>query len=42
MPGHGPVAGPEVIDEVLGYLYFVRDPAEPRAVPPDRLPGRLP
>ena len=28
VPGHGPVAGPEVIDEVLGYLYFVRDAAE--------------
>lgn len=27
VPGHGPVAGPEVIDEVLGYLYFVRDAA---------------
>ena len=25
MPGHGPVAGPELIDEVLGYLRFVRD-----------------
>jgi cyclase len=28
VPGHGPVAGPEVIDDVLGYLYFVRDIAE--------------
>jgi cyclase len=28
VPGHGPVAGPEVIDEVLGYLSFVRDAAE--------------
>jgi cyclase len=28
VPGHGPVAGPEVIDEVLGYLYFVKDVAE--------------
>ena len=28
VPGHGPVAGPEVIDEVLGYLCFVRDAAE--------------
>jgi cyclase len=28
VPGHGPVAGPELIDEVLGYLYFVRDTAE--------------
>ena len=28
VPGHGPVVGPEVIDEVLGYLYFVRDAAE--------------
>jgi cyclase len=25
VPGHGPVAGPEIIDEVLGYLRFVRD-----------------
>ncbi|MFJ3233906.1 MBL fold metallo-hydrolase [Streptomyces sp. NPDC086787] len=24
VPGHGPVAGPEVVDEVLGYLRFVR------------------
>ena len=28
VPGHGPVAGPEVIDQVLGYLYFVRGVAE--------------
>jgi cyclase len=28
VPGHGPVAGPEVIDQVLGYLYFVKDAAE--------------
>jgi cyclase len=28
VPGHGPVTGPEVIDEVLGYLYFVRVVAE--------------
>ncbi len=28
VPGHGPVSGPEVIDEVLGYLYFVKDLAE--------------
>lgn len=28
VPGHGPVAGPDVIDDVLGYLYFVRDTAE--------------
>ncbi|WP_246080308.1 MBL fold metallo-hydrolase [Modestobacter altitudinis] len=27
VPGHGPVAGPELIDEVLGYLRFVRDTA---------------
>ena len=26
-PGHGPVCGPEVIDEVLGYLRFVQDVA---------------
>ncbi|MGH3249624.1 MAG: MBL fold metallo-hydrolase [Trebonia sp.] len=25
MPGHGPVCGPEVIDDVLGYLNFVLD-----------------
>ncbi|WP_018332129.1 MBL fold metallo-hydrolase [Actinomycetospora chiangmaiensis] len=25
LPGHGPVGGPEMIDEVLGYLRFVRD-----------------
>ena len=24
VPGHGPVAGPEIIDEVLSYLQFVR------------------
>jgi len=28
VPGHGPVTGAEVIDEVLGYLYFVKDVAE--------------
>jgi cyclase len=28
VPGHGPVAGPEIIDEVLGYLRFVRYTAE--------------
>lgn len=28
VPGHGPVTGDEVIDEVLGYLYFVKDMAE--------------
>jgi cyclase len=28
VPGHGPVTGPAVIDEVLGYLYFVKDVAE--------------
>src|SRR6185437_12432836 len=28
VPGHGPVTGPGVIDEVLGYLRFVRDTAE--------------
>ncbi|WP_067832381.1 MBL fold metallo-hydrolase [Actinomadura kijaniata] len=27
VPGHGPVAGPELIDRVLGYLRFVRDGA---------------
>ena len=27
VPGHGPVCGPEVIDEVLSYLYFVRQTA---------------
>jgi cyclase len=27
VPGHGPVCGPEVIDEVLGYLRFVQDVA---------------
>jgi cyclase len=25
VPGHGPICGPEAIDEVLGYLHFVRD-----------------
>jgi cyclase len=28
VPGHGPVCGPELIDEVLAYLRFVRDTAE--------------
>ncbi|MHA6792086.1 MBL fold metallo-hydrolase [Pseudonocardia bannensis] len=28
VPGHGPVAGPEVIDEVLGYLRFVQATAQ--------------
>jgi cyclase len=27
VPGHGPVGGPEMIDDVLGYLRFVRDVA---------------
>ena len=27
VPGHGPVCGPEVIEEVLGYLRFVEDVA---------------
>jgi cyclase len=27
VPGHGPVAGPEIIDEVLGYLRFVTETA---------------
>jgi cyclase len=27
VPGHGPVAGPEIIDHVLGYLRFVQDVA---------------
>ena len=27
VPGHGPVAGPEIIDEVLGYLQFVTETA---------------
>ena len=27
VPGHGPVGGPEMIDEVLDYLRFVRDVA---------------
>ena len=25
VPGHGPVCGPEVIDDVLAYLRFVQD-----------------
>lgn len=25
VPGHGPVGGPETIDDVLAYLRFVRD-----------------
>ena len=28
MPGHGPVGGPELIDDVLGYLQFVLTTAE--------------
>ncbi len=28
VPGHGPVSGPSVIEEVLGYLRFVLDVAE--------------
>ena len=28
VPGHGEVAGPELIDDVLGYLRFVRDLAQ--------------
>jgi cyclase len=28
VPGHGPVTGPGVIDDVLGYLYFVRAAAQ--------------
>lgn len=28
VPGHGPVAGPELIDQVLSYLRFVRQSAE--------------
>ncbi len=28
VPGHGPVAGPELVGEVLGYLRFVRDVAQ--------------
>ncbi|HEX3779737.1 MAG TPA: MBL fold metallo-hydrolase [Pseudonocardiaceae bacterium] len=28
IPGHGPVCGPEVIDEVLGYLRYVQSVAE--------------
>jgi cyclase len=27
VPGHGPVCGPEVIDDVLAYLRFVQDTA---------------
>jgi cyclase len=27
VPGHGPVGGPDMIDEVLGYLRFVQDVA---------------
>jgi cyclase len=27
VPGHGGVSGPELIDEVLGYLRFVQDTA---------------
>ena len=27
VPGHGPVCGPEVIDDVLGYLRFVQEVA---------------
>jgi cyclase len=27
VPGHGPVGGPQMIDDVLGYLRFVRDVA---------------
>ena len=27
VPGHGPVGGPELIDDVLGYLRFVQDTA---------------
>ena len=27
VPGHGPVGGPELIGEVLGYLRFVQDTA---------------
>ena len=33
VPGHGPVCGPEVIDEVLDYLRFVRDVAARAARP---------
>lgn len=28
VPGHGPVCGPEVIDDALGYLYFVQEVAK--------------
>jgi cyclase len=27
VPGHGPVSGPAVLDEMLGYLRFVLDVA---------------
>jgi cyclase len=27
IPGHGPVCGPQVIDETLGYLHFVQEVA---------------
>src|SRR4029077_6792111 len=27
VPGHGPVAGPELIDDIVGYLRFVQDSA---------------
>ena len=27
VPGHGPVCGPEVIDDMLAYLRFVQDTA---------------
>ena len=36
VPGHGPVAGPEIIDEVLGYLRFVRDLAVRDGTPGSR------
>jgi cyclase len=29
VPGHGPVCGPEVIDDVLAYLRFIQDIARP-------------
>lgn len=28
VPGHGPVGGPELVDEVLAYLYFLRRTAK--------------
>src|SRR4029077_13540575 len=28
VPGHGPVCGPEVIDDMLAYLRFVQDVAQ--------------